>query len=279
MGRTLKRIPLGFDWPIKKTWEGYLNPFYKYSSECWGCKRTGYGPDALFLHNAWYSHMAVDLFGNFYGYNILAVPSREGLKHMGWRDDVCNAIDRARKFGFKTLTHWADKLEEADIKALIDDERLMDFTHTWDPKKHWQKKEPPYIPTPDEVNTWSGRGIGHDSINAGVCIRARCKRYGVENYLCPICKGEGQIWCDPKWKKQADEWSPTEPPKGKGYQLWQTTGEGSPISPVFKMLDELCEWAAGNATTFGSFKASKEEWKKMLSDDFVCHKEGDAVFM
>ena len=70
-----------------------------------------------------------------------------------------------------------------------------------------------------------------------------------------------------------------EPPMGEGYQLWETTSEGSPVSPVFESLDELCKWCEDNATTFGSFKASKEEWKQMLSDDFVHHKQGNIVFI
>ena len=69
-----------------------------------------------------------------------------------------------------------------------------------------------------------------------------------------------------------------EPPKGDGYQLWETTSEGSPVSPVFETLDELCEWCEDNATTFGDKKASKEEWKQMLSDGFVYHQEGNLIF-
>lgn len=70
-----------------------------------------------------------------------------------------------------------------------------------------------------------------------------------------------------------------EPPKGEGYQLWETTSEGSPVSPVFKTLDKLCEWCEENATTFANYKASKEEWKQMLEDDFVHHKQGMAIFI
>ena len=64
-------------------------------------------------------------------------------------------------------------------------------------------------------------------------------------------------------------------------QLYETTSEGTPCSPVFKAdeLDKLCEWAAENATTFASFKVTKEQWFKMLSDDFVCHTEGNVMFM
>jgi len=60
---------------------------------------------------------------------------------------------------------------------------------------------------------------------------------------------------------------PFDPPEGEGYQLWETTSEGSPSSPVFKTLDELCEWCAENATTFASNKATKEQWRKMLSEE------------
>ena len=69
------------------------------------------------------------------------------------------------------------------------------------------------------------------------------------------------------------------PPTGEGYQLWETTSEGSPVSPVFQTMDELCEWCADNATTFASFKASKEEWREMLERDFVHHQEGRVVFI
>ncbi len=69
-----------------------------------------------------------------------------------------------------------------------------------------------------------------------------------------------------------------EVPSGEGYQLWETTSEGSPQSPVFKTLEELCEWCEGNATTFAHFKTTKEEWFKMLNEDNVCYKEGNVVF-
>ena len=69
------------------------------------------------------------------------------------------------------------------------------------------------------------------------------------------------------------------PPTGEGYQLWETTTEGSPTSPVFETLDELCEWCAENATTFGQNRATKEQWKQMLDDSFVYHKQGNSIFI
>lgn len=70
-----------------------------------------------------------------------------------------------------------------------------------------------------------------------------------------------------------------EPPEGQGFQLWETITEGGPSSPVFETLDGLCEWCEINATTFGKSKATKEDWKNMLSDDFVYHNEGNVIFI
>lgn len=64
-------------------------------------------------------------------------------------------------------------------------------------------------------------------------------------------------------------------------QLYETTSEGTPKSPVFRadQFDDLCEYAAENCTTFASFKATKEQWAEMLSGGFVFHKEGSAIFI
>lgn len=70
-----------------------------------------------------------------------------------------------------------------------------------------------------------------------------------------------------------------EVPEGEGYQLWETTTEGSPVSPIFETLDALCEWCEDNATTSGSIKATKEQWKQMLSDGFVYHQENGVIYM
>lgn len=70
-----------------------------------------------------------------------------------------------------------------------------------------------------------------------------------------------------------------DPPEGEGYQLWETTTEGSPQSPVFATLDELCEWCEENATTFGYHTATKEQWFEMLSKDDVHHRSGNVTFL
>lgn len=101
---------------------------------------------------------------------------------------------------------------------------------------------------------------------------ARIKGVPITSYGCPdYDKYFSEI--DNKLKELC------EPPKGDGYQLWETTSEGSPVSPVFETLDALCEWCENNATTFGSFRATKEEWKQMLDCDFVHARQGNMVFI
>lgn len=64
-------------------------------------------------------------------------------------------------------------------------------------------------------------------------------------------------------------WHPTEPPTGEGFQLWEYTSNGSPVSPVFASLEELAAWCADHATTFGRLKASAERWRAMLAANLV----------
>lgn len=275
MGRDLKRVPLDFKWPLNKIWAGYLNPFREQAIKC--CKQ-GYSKEGQFLHDSFYSVYQEELWAVWVGHNILSIRPRERLKQMGWDDRICDNIDMARKFGFKTLTAWGDKLEADDVVALVEDGRLYDFTHTWTRETGWKPKDPPYMPTPDEVNAWSGQSRGHDAINCGTLIEHRCKKVGV-NHLCEKCEGTSLRWPSPEVKKQYDTWTQAEPPKGDGYQLWESTSEGSPITPVFKTLDELCEYAAANCTTFGSEQASAANWKKMLEKDFVHHQTGNTLFV
>ena len=49
-----------------------------------------------------------------------------------------------------------------------------------------------------------------------------------------------------------------DPPEGEGYQLWGTTSEGEPRSPVFKTPEELAEWCAENDTVFGNIRATSQ---------------------
>lgn len=126
-------------------------------------------------------------------------------------------------------------------------------------------KQPEYIPTAEEVNIWNRTGFGHDSINKEICVKARAKHLGVYG-KCNYCNGEGKIWQSEKIKKLHEDWEPFDPPTGKGFQLWSTTTEGHPMTPVFSSLEKLCEYCEKqNVSSFGYDTLSKDQWMQFLS--------------
>lgn len=64
-------------------------------------------------------------------------------------------------------------------------------------------------------------------------------------------------------------------------QLYETTTEGTPKTPVFRSdeFEKLCEYAAEHCTTFATHKTTKDEWMKMLSNGFVFHQVGNFIFI
>jgi len=98
------------------------------------------------------------------------------------------------------------------------------------------------------------------------------------NDSCFVCKRFAQMKDIPLTKYGCPDFNVfLGPPKGDGYQLWETASDGSPASPVFATLDELCAWCEGNATTFADNRTTKERWKEMFEEDFVYHKAGNAI--
>jgi hypothetical protein len=139
--------------------------------------------------------------------------------------------------------HWSNKLTQDEVDTLVEKGRLYELTHVWKSGK-WQEREPPHYPTAAEVNAWSCDGLRHDAINQGICVEVRAKRLDVYGY-CEVCDGEGELWDTPENKNLADEWEEEEPPQGDGWQLWENTTEGSPISPVFANQSEFIGYLIG----------------------------------
>lgn len=200
-------MQLDFNWPLKKVWHGFLNPYYKESRKCPQCDGGGLNEESALLAEA------------FYGSN---------------------------KYG----TRWGENITQEEVGALVAEGRLMDFTHTWNatPGEGWKPKNPPYMPTAEEVNALnqgSRRGFaGHDGINRWVLIETRARRLGIWG-KCSKCEGEGTLWPDKTTKQRCEDWYDNErfgPPEGPGYQVWETVSEGSPFSPVFATAEGLEDW-------------------------------------
>lgn len=141
-----------------------------------------------------------------------------------------------------TGRRWCDAITDDEVAALIEAGRLRDFTHTWSRETGWQRRADGYVPSAEEVNAWQrGPGMGHDSINAWVCLEARCKRLGI-THDCAKCDGTGELWSSLEAKRRHDEWERSGPPPGEGWQLWETVSEGSPITPVFTTAEDLARY-------------------------------------
>lgn len=237
MGREIKRVPVGWDYPIGKAWLGYVNP-YDLSTECPECFGNGFSNTARQLEQEWYGRVPFN-------------PAQTGSTP--WTPEHTAIQTRARnntqyaweRFGPVTEDKiqgeavrlcaiynrsWAHHLSQADVDALVAEGRLQDFTRHGTPH-----------PTAAQVNEWSLFGFGHDSLNMWICVNARCERMGASSQ-CEVCGGDGYVWDSQAEKAIQESWQRFEPPQGDGWQLWETVTEGSPISPVFATGDELVEW-------------------------------------
>ena len=108
---------------------------------------------------------------------------------------------------------------------------------------------------------WPGYMGGVCSDDIEYCVKGK----NPENKKsCDICRHAAKLagvvihsYGCPEWK--------IGPPKGDGWQMWETTTEGSPISPVFSTPEELAHWLANNkASACGSQTASYESWLAMI---------------
>lgn len=268
MGREVKRVALDFDWPLDKVWGGYLNPFYKQCIDCPDCEGTGSSPEAKALGDRWYGNAP------FKPEDRGSAPFTPDHPHIwalanrnvrsGWTPDVRREAERlCAHFN----SGWSHHLNADDVAALVAANRLYDLTSTWTAGKGWQPKEPPYHPTPQEVNDWSLSGIGHDSINRWTVVEAECKRLGCST-TCARCEGEGSLWPTPAIKQAAEDWKDTEPPTGDGWQVWETVSEGSPITPVFATREDLIDYLVENGDLWDQ-KRHEGGWSRENAERFV----------
>ena len=223
MGRTVKRVPLDFDWPHHKVWKGYINPHSKPCPENGKTCFNGQNAACVYLE-----HLA-NMFG------VIADSAARGETHPYCRE----------------LPYGGDhpdwKKQPKDVRK-----KFIDFTC----------KLANYTPSSPFGFTGHGHQIFFRLLEfAGIIAPGAEGDDRYEWLHCTVCKGEG---LDPAAAEKYNAWKEEEPPKGKGWQLWETTTEGSPISPVFETAEKLAAWCEKNAGIFGDEKMPKEKWLQMF---------------
>lgn len=264
MSRELKRVPLDFDWPLNETWKGYLNPHGDECITCKECEGSGASKHARYLTEVWYGHVPFKPEDRGSTPFLPEMPEIQAMavSHVKHAPDYygigdANIHREAVRLCQLFNSQWSHHLNQRDVDVLLKADKLWDFTRRPITRlqrayvrrrvesglaNSWYPLGNGYRPTAREVNLWSIHGFGHGG-NSWCVIEAECKRLG-KPYLCGVCGGEGSKWTSEEARLTYENWKKEEPPKGDGYQVWESVSEGSPISPVFMTPEGLATWMA-----------------------------------
>lgn len=287
MGRELKRVALDFDWPLHEVWQGFLNPYWQQHIECPHCAGRGSSPEGERLHQLWYGYIEFHPEDNgsvpftpddpyireFATRNVGDLTPVQQLLFYGRAESQERLIQvEAERLCGLWNGQWGHHLSQDDVDALWADGRLYDFN------PNWRENHNEGVPAPKaaDVNQWSIRRMGHDSINSWICIRERLKKSGHDEY-CKYCDGEGHSWPSEEVKTLYENWEKVEPPAGEGYQVWETVSEGSPISPVFPTKEALISWLLDQGYSEGAAEKFAEQGHA-FSMVMVSKPEGNTLY-
>lgn len=120
----------------------------------------------------------------------------------------------------------------------------------------------------------SGDMGGHDALDRWEATKKLIGAAGLDPEawgICQACGGHGTLEEYDGQRAEAEAWEPVGPPKGEGWQMWETTSEGSPSSPVFATPEELADYCAANVSIFGNSMASREQWLKIITGEDFAH--------
>lgn len=235
MGRTCKRVPLDFSWPMKKLWIGYVNPYR--GVECPHCK-NGYSKEAQKIRD--------EVYRSGYDDEYLPNPYREG-----WRYNPKQKIHNMTQDEVDYMMSCYSEDEKNRLMQNIVLPKFPDATKVTPEIFSYIALVSPMFP--------------HFNLDWEL-IKYHSEKEGWDS-SCPHCEGSGVLFLNDEIKRLHEEFRWQEPPTGEGYQMWEDTSEGSPISPVFKTAEELAEYCEREGVSwFGGSTAKKEDWLRVIND-------------
>lgn len=212
MGRDVKRVPLNFDWPLHKVWQGFLMPDSLRGERCPACCGHGDSPAAQWLLKLCYQikMLAGDVRDQEQGKPMHPWLTSNPHPPIEWNP---LAPGEERPFVSDDYTVIRPTEDIITLFAALSGKR------------------------PEQIGGLGGGNIEYDLWKAIV------NASGLEHWgSCENCFGYGALETYPGQRGEAEAWESTEPPKGEGWQLWETVSEGSPISPVFETAEGLAQW-------------------------------------
>jgi hypothetical protein len=221
-----------------------LNPHYVF----WGPHedymwKEGQGWDSRVILARWADMWGLDELNecvNFYFHVERESKDCEACERSGYNEATKALADDFYAFDKPRGAGWATRITQDEVEALVKEGRLMRWTHTSGPHG-WQKKDPTYCPTADEVNAVNVAGgiDAHDAINRWILIETRAKRLGIWD-RCVVCHGEGAIYTAPSAVAKLTLWM-LHPRKGcsRGVEIERI--ERDELPTIFAWLREAAQ--------------------------------------
>lgn len=215
MSNDVRRVPLGFDWPLNKVWGGYTRPAELEGERCEECNGSGQ------THFGWW----LQKFSHVMGMLAEDVREQERDKPMHpWLREFPHPHG-----------HWeypvADDPQSGPGRFVVDrpSADALDFFAS--------------LMNVDKAEI-TGQLFGK---SPQYVVMTRLLELTGTDVSCQACGGQGSTEKYLGQRAEADAWVPTGPAEGEGWQLWSTVSEGSPISPVFATADDLAGWMSDPA--------------------------------
>lgn len=278
MSREVRRVPLDFDWPLRTPYSGSSMPKELEPVACTGCAGRGESEIGKVLYDLWWGKVPFRPEDNGSTPHTPETPGmmdhcrRKLIDARAFYDDLHGSrgeetvLREARRLCGIWNGMWQHHLSQEDVDALLDGERNLEgLTHRFGPDG-WEVI-PRERPSVEEVNVWTLRlnGCGPLSMPALAIHRAAAIRRGGQ-LECGACGGEGWIHRDEEHRRAHDAWTPSEPPSGPGYQIWETVTSGSPVSPVFLRPEDLATWMV-DETRFDDDAVGHDAWLHFVREE------------
>lgn len=214
MSREVRRVPVDFDWELKKVWSGYLMPDNFRETPCADCYSSGSTPAMQWIERIglMLDQLVQDVDDNAAGKEM----------HPWLALDQYPPVDRNKELSRQGM--WVN------YEVVRPTAHIFEFVQA--------------LMAGDEDGRAFNRGLmaqNRYGITRGLLRKAGLpEKWG----WCKTCDGHGSVEAYEGQRAEAEKWEAAEPPKGEGWQLWETVSEGSPVTPVFAtregLVDHLC---------------------------------------